>query len=135
VHFDAALNLVWFALGVLACVGAIRAMRRYDGFRIAGTILVVAALLFPYISATDDVVRIEHLRGETSHSSSSHRTPNDDLIRLYQTMDTPLVAAVLKVLVSLFFVLLVVTSSARRIDRSAPFESGRSPPRLLPAFQ
>ena len=133
-HFDAALNLAWFALGVLACAGAIRAARRYDGFRIGGTILVVAALLFPYISATDDVVRIEHLRGETSHSSSSHRTPNDDLIRLYQTMDTPLVAAVLKVLVSLFFVHLVVTSSARRIDRSAPFESGRSPPRLAPAF-
>jgi len=134
VHFDAALNLVWFALGVLACAGAIRAARRYDGFRIAGTILIVAALLFPYISATDDVVRIEHLRGKINQSSSPHRTPNDDLIRLYQTMDTPLVAAVLKVLVSVFFVHLVVTSSARRIDRSAPFESGRSPPRLAPAF-
>ena len=133
-HFDAALNLVWFALGVLACAGAIRAARRYDGFRIAGTILIVAALLFPYISATDDVVRIEHLRGKINQSSSPHRTPNDDLIRLYQTMDTPLVAAVLKVLVSVFFVHLVVTSSARRIDRSAPFESGRSPPRLAPAF-
>ena len=133
-HFDAALNLVWFALGVLACAGAIRAARRYDGFRIAGTILVVAALLFPYISATDDVVRIEHLRGKASHSSSPHRTPNDDLIRLYQTMDTPLVAAVLRVLVSLFFVLVVATTPVHRIDRSAPFESGRSPPRLTPAF-
>jgi hypothetical protein len=133
VHFDAALNLVWFALGVLACAGAIRATRRYDGFRIAGTALVVAALLFPYISATDDVVRIEHLRGKINQSSSSHHTPNDDLIRLYQTMDTPLVAAVVRVLISLFFVLLVVTARMHRIDRSAPFESGRSPPRLAPA--
>ena len=133
-HFDAALNLIWFALGILACAGAIRATRRYGGFRIAGTALVVAALLFPYISATDDVLRIEHLRGKINPSSSSHRTPNDDLIRLYQTMDTPLVAAVVRVLISLFFVLLVVVPPMHRIDRSAPFESGRSPPRLAPAF-
>jgi hypothetical protein len=134
VHFDTALNLVWFALGIFACASAVRVTRRYGGFRIAGTALVVAALLFPYVSATDDVLRIEHLRGKTSHSSSSHRTPNDDLIRLYQTMDTPLVAAVLSVFCTLFFVLLIGTSAARRIDRGAPFESGRSPPRLLPAL-
>ena len=132
-HFDTALNLVWSALGILACAGAVRATRRCGGFRIAGTVLIVAALLFPYISATDDVLRIEHLRGQSSHSTPSHRGANDDLIRLYQTMDTPLVCAVLRVSFVLFFILLVGTTVARRIDRSAPFESGRSPPRLLSA--
>jgi len=131
VHFDTALNSLWFALGVLACAGAIRVGRRYSGFRVAGIVLVVAALLFPYISATDDVVRIEHLRGQSSHSSSSQRGPTDDLIRLYQTMDTPLVCAVLRVSLTLFFVLLIGTSVVRRIDRIAPFESGRSPPQFL----
>jgi hypothetical protein len=131
VHFDTALNSIWFALGVLACAGAIRATRRFSGFRVAGIVLVVAALLFPYISATDDVVRIEGLRGQASHSSSSQRGPNDDLIRLYQTMDTPLVCAVVRLSLTLFFVLLIATSVVRRIDRSAPFESGRSPPRFL----
>ena len=130
-HFDTALNLVWFVLGILACASAIRATRRYGGFRIAGTALVVAALLFPYISATDDVLRIEHLRGNSSHSSSSQGGASDDLIRLYQTMNTPLVCAVLRVSFILFFVLLVATWVAQRIDRSAPFKSGRSPPRLL----
>jgi hypothetical protein len=131
VHFDTALNSIWFAMGVLACAGAIRATRRSGGFRVAGIVLVLAALLFPYISATDDVVRIERLRGQTSHSSSSPRSPNDDLIRLYQTMDTPLVCAVVRLSLTLFFVLLIATSVVRRIDRSAPFASGRSPPRLL----
>ena len=129
-HFDTALNSLWFALGILACAGAIRATRRYSEFRLAGIVLVAAALLFPYISATDDVVRIEHLRGQSSHSSSSQRGPTDDLVRLYQTMDTPLVCAVLRVSLTLFFVLLITTSVVRRIDRSAPFESGRSPPQF-----
>jgi hypothetical protein len=133
VHFDTALNSIWFAMGALACAGASRATRRSSGFRVAGIVLVVAALLFPYISATDDVVRIEGLRGQSSHSSSSQRGPTDDLIRLYQTMDTPLVCAVVRLSLTLFFVLLIATSVVRRIDRSAPFESGRSPPRFLSA--
>lgn len=135
-HFDTALNLVWSALGIFACAGAVRATRRYGGLRIAGTVLIVAALLFPYISATDDVLRIEHMRGQSSqsHSSPAHRGANDDLMRLYQTMDTPLVCAVLRVSLTLFFVLLIWTAVVRRIDRNAPFESGRSPPRMLPVF-
>ena len=132
-HLDTALNLVWFTLGFFACAGAIRATRRSGGFRVAGTALVVAGLLFPYISATDDVVRIAHLQGQSSQSSPSPRGPNDDLIRLYQAMDTPLVVAVLRVSLTLFFVLLVFAFVVRRIDRNAPFESGRSPPWLLPA--
>jgi hypothetical protein len=133
VHFDTALNSIWLALGILACARAVRATRRSNGFRVAGVVLLLAALLFPFISATDDVVRIEHLRGQSNHSSSSQRGPTDDLIRLYQTMDTPLVCAVLRVSLTLFFVLLIATSVVRRIDRSRPFESGRSPPRFLSA--
>jgi hypothetical protein len=130
VHFDTALNLIWLAMGIFAFAGAVRATRRHAGTRIVGAALIVAALLFPYISATDDVLRIEHSRSQNTHSSSSQRGASDDLIRLYQTMDTPLVCAALRVFLTLFFVLLVWTTALRRIDRDTPFESGRSPPAL-----
>jgi hypothetical protein len=45
-------------------------------------------------------------------------------------MDTPLVSDVKHVVLTLFFVSLVAAVISRRITRSAPFESGRSPPSL-----
>jgi hypothetical protein len=99
---------------------------------IIGVALVVAAL-FPYISATDDVVRVEQLSGQHGHPYSGKRGPNDDLIRLYQTLDTPLVCSTCQVSLTLLFILLVVALVTRRIDRCAPFESGRSPPRFVAA--
>jgi hypothetical protein len=126
VHFDTALNLAWLVIGIFAFLGAAKGFASRP--RIASIALVVAALLFPYISATDDVLRIEHLRGQQKQTSPSQRAPNDDLIRLYQTMDTPMVPSAVQVSVTLFFVLLVITPAAYRIFRNAPFESGRSPP-------
>jgi hypothetical protein len=94
-----------------------------------GVALIVAAL-FPYISATDDVLRIEQLNSHQSGTDSSHRGPHDNLIRLYQTMDTPLVSDIKHVVLTLFFVSLVAAVISRTITRNAPFESGRSPPSL-----
>jgi hypothetical protein len=137
VHFDTTLNLVWLSVGTIALASTLRTTFRRRTFQknvpawlhIVGVALIVAAL-FPYISATDDVVRVEQFSGQHGHQSSGKRGPNDDLIRLYQTMDTPLVSSACQVSLTLFFVLLVVAFVTRRIDRSAPFESGRSPPRF-----
>ena len=128
-HFDTALNLSWLVIGMLAFAAVVLTTRRRTGSRIAAAALIIAALLFPFISATDDVVRIEHWRGQATHSNSQ-RGPNDDLVRLYQTMDTPLVCTVLGVSLTLFFVLFVWAGAVQRLDRSAPSESGRSPPAL-----
>jgi hypothetical protein len=138
VHFDTTLNLVWLAVGTIALASIVRVTLRRRKIQkdtrawlhIIGVGLIVAAL-FPYISATDDVVRVEQFSGQHGHPFSGKRGPNDELIRLYQTLDTPLVSSTCQVSLTLFFILLVVALVTRQIDRSAPFESGRSPPRLL----
>jgi hypothetical protein len=89
--------------------------------------LIVTAL-FPFISATDDVLRIEQIAGQHQSPYSSQRGPNADLLRLYQIMETPLVGAVAEISVTLVFILFVVNHLIQLIDRTAPFESGRSPP-------
>jgi branched-subunit amino acid ABC-type transport system permease component len=137
VSFETALNCIWLALGATALASTTRTAYRHSrqkksasaSLHVIGVALIVAAL-FPYISATDDVLRIEQLNSHHSRTDSSHRGPHDNLIRLYQTMDTPLVSDVKHVVLTLFFVSLVAAVISRRITRSAPFESGRSPPSL-----
>ena len=104
-----------------------RPLRGPAWLHIVGAALIIAAL-FPFISATDDVLRIEQIKSHQQSPYSSQRGPNDDLLRLYQVMETPLVSVAAEISLTLFFVLFVVDPVARRIDRSAPFESGRSPP-------
>ena len=64
---DTALNLLWLALGVFALASTLRSRRHRAGFahvpvwlHVCGVALIIAAL-FPYISATDDVLRIQHM--------------------------------------------------------------------------
>jgi hypothetical protein len=140
VPFETALNFLWLSLGVLALASTIRSTYRQRSkkgrtpawLHIVGVALIVAAL-FPYISATDDVLCIEHFSSQQKPGNAGQKSQNDDLIRLYQTIDTPLVAAVKQISLTLFFVVLVVALVARRIDRHPPFESGRSPPSALTA--
>jgi hypothetical protein len=138
VQFDAALNLIWFVFGAFALAGTVRVKLRRGStvnrgsawLHICGVALIIAAL-FPYISATDDVLRIQHtnVQQNPDHSrQTGKKAPNDALIRLYETMDTPLVCAVRQISFTLFFVCLVVTPVLRRFDRSMPFLAGRSPP-------
>jgi len=94
---------------------------------IVGVGLIVAAL-FPYISATDDVVRIEHFSSQHDSHHTGKQTKTDDLVRLYEAMDTPLVCPVSEVALIFFFVSLVFAPLARLIEHIAPFEAGRSPP-------
>jgi hypothetical protein len=47
--------------------------------------------LFPYISATDDIVRVEQFSSE--HAPQQHHPTKQDnaknLVRLYETLDSP----------------------------------------------
>jgi hypothetical protein len=137
VQFETALNVAWLLLGALALAcTAQAAFRRQTRERrapawlhIVGVGLIVAAL-FPYISATDDIVRIEHFSSQHLPHHSGKQNKTGDLIRLYETMDTPLICPVAEVALIFFFVSLLFTPLARRVERIAPFEAGRSPPLL-----
>lgn len=134
-QFETALNLAWLLFGALALACTTHAtFRRKDGERrapawlhIVGVGLIVAAL-FPYISATDDIVRTEHFSSQHEPHHAGKQNKTDDLVRLYETMDTPWVCPVVEVALTFFFVSLVFAPMARHIQRIAPFEAGRSPP-------
>jgi hypothetical protein len=135
VQFETALNLAWLLFGALALACTTHAtFRRKDRERrapawlhIVGVGLIVAAL-FPYISATDDIVRTEHFSSqhEPHHAGTQNKT--DNLVRLYEAMDTPWICPVAGIALTLFFVSLLFTPLAKRIERIAPSEAGRSPP-------
>jgi hypothetical protein len=135
VHFDTALNLAWLLLGGLALARTVRVTlcqtdvtaSKSRCLHIVGVGLIVAAL-FPYISATDDVLRIEHFKAQHDSRHSTKQTPNDDLMRLYETTDSPLVCRVCRVALVLCFISIVFTPVARLIERIAPLHAGRSPP-------
>jgi len=148
VHFEAALNLIWVALGLAALALAgrnvLKRRRAIEGsgpshgapawLHIVGVALIVVAL-FPYISATDDLLRIEHFHATADQQQTNlpgKHSRTDNLIRLYETMDTPLVCAVCEISLVFFFIALVFVPVARLVERCQPQESGRSPP--LPAF-
>lgn len=134
-QFEAALNVVWLLLGVWALAfTAHAAFRRKPAYRrasawlhVVGVGLIVAAL-FPYISATDDVVRIEHFSSQHDSHHSGNQSKTDDLIRLYEAMETAWVSPVSQAPLIFFFIALVFVPLVTLIERIAPFEAGRSPP-------
>lgn len=135
-HFDQALNLLWVLLGFLALAGTAAAVLRRAPSRrrspawlhIVGVALVVIAL-FPYFSATDDVLRVEHFNSQHEHADHpGKKSANDSLMRLYQAMDTPLVCSTFAVLLTFLFAWFIVVPSLLSIERAVPFRAGRSPP-------
>lgn len=143
-HFDTALNLIWALLGFLA-LGSVSHSNFYrtldeshrsKRLHLIGLGLIVVAL-FPYVSATDDVLRIEHYRvqHETGVQDSAHPDTStgsqaqlNDLMRLYEAMDSPLMCRVAEIAFVLAFLALVFSAATRPTYRSAPGCSGRSPP-------
>lgn len=138
--FDIALNLVWACLSLLALAGALRVCsvaRREAGrsrwLLVIGVALIVVAL-FPYVSATDDVLRID--RYTSSHSQSNGSQSNqgkqnsktNDLVRLFETIDTPILCRVAGFSFVFVFFALVAQLFTSGIDRSSPFRAVRSPP-------
>jgi hypothetical protein len=140
VSFETSLNLVWLLLGIIALTCTIRStyskrvfyVPRRAWLHIVGTGLIVAAL-FPYISATDDVLRIEHFSEQQKQAGTSRNSQTNNLMRLYQTLDTPVIADARHVTLTFFFVMLVSTLLVQLIDRSTPLQSGRSPPCFIQA--
>jgi len=141
VHFDTALNLVWLLLGFIALASTVRAAIRKSGtnhtsawLHVIGVALIVATL-FPYISATDDLVRSEALstQQDQSHSPSGKKSPNDNLIRLFETLDSPLACETCIFMLTFLAMWVISLPLARRDGRIAPACAGRSPP-LLSGF-
>jgi hypothetical protein len=135
VHLDTTLNAVWLLLGLLALAMSIRTAsrcrssgRRWPKCLHAVIVAVIVSALFPYISATDDFVRVEHFTPRHHDQTSHHSKQGDNLLRLYEVMDAPLVCEVQRVLLTLLFIGLVVVPVAAGVDRIAPLIAGRSPP-------
>ena len=136
--FDTALNALWVVLGAIALVWTLSAHYRSAPNTSAGAtslhvirLALVLAALFPYVSATDDVLRIQTLDQQHDQGHPAKQTQNQSLIRLYETMDTPLVCRVQEITFVLFFVTLVTAPILKWSSRSEPAESGRSPPLLV----
>lgn len=139
-QFDVTLNVAWLSLSLLAlCIAARLAFRRDRPSRaprwllLVGVGLVVTSL-FPYISASDDVVRMDGSalqQASTGHQQTttpSGERRNQNLIRLYETMDAPLVCRIACVALTFYFVALICTHTVQSIERTAPQLAGRSPP-------
>jgi hypothetical protein len=133
VPLDLTLNVVWLLLGVLALAISFGMSSRRPGSRrwqLARIILVLAAL-FPFVSATDDILRVEHYTSDHDGQHSHGRTPNDDLVRLYEAMDAPVIAQASGIAFVLLFVSFVTIAATTLLTRVAPYAAGRSPPYLL----
>ena len=139
--FDTVLNLAWLLLGVFALASTVRAKSggsaakpcRAKWLHLVGVALILAAL-FPYISATDDILRIEHFNAQHPRDhrhQPNKRSQNDELMRLYETVDTPLLCKTCALALVLCILSLVFIATPRAIDRIAPLQAGRSPPSLL----
>ncbi len=130
-QFDAALNLIWLTLGVCALASTVSPGAPVR-LHVCGVALIIAAL-FPYISATDDVLRIQHMDAQqTKHhqGDSGKKAPNESLIRLYEAMDTSVVCEVQSISLVLLFVAMVIAPLLKAVDAKTPRSAGRSPPSL-----
>jgi hypothetical protein len=134
VAFETILNAVWLLLGFSA-IGVILARSRQGrspALCCIGVALIVATL-FPVISASDDVIRIQHLERvhESQHQdsrSTGHKRTTDSLIRLYEAMESPLAMTPVRVSFVLFFVFLTIPLCQANARHSTIAQSGRSPP-------
>jgi hypothetical protein len=136
-EFDGTLNLAWALLGTLALVRTLCASRRAARqssrhrqlFEAVGVASIIIAL-FPFISATDDVLRTKQFTSQ--HEKQQNPTErHNDLFRLFETADHSLVTRCSLVGLTLVFLEVVVVEPCSRGTRSAPLISGRSPPAFV----
>ncbi len=137
--FESSLNAIWILLGICALTSTIRytwAKQAAQSKRRAWPHVVCAGLivaaLFPYISATDDLLRVAHF-SDQKLCTTSRTNQTNELMRLYQAMDTPIIAEVRRAGLVLFFVVFVTPLQVQQIDGAAPRQGGRSPPAGIPA--
>lgn len=141
-QFDATLNIAWAVLGLFALTATARVALRERGRRNAPRWLLIVALivtaLFPYISASDDIVRMGHVPDayisdatasiSDSHSQDKNRNQTDDLLRLYETLDTPLVCRLIAIAFCFLLIAFILALNCARVTRTVPETAGRSPP-------
>jgi hypothetical protein len=134
-QFDAILNLAWAVLGALAllrtfCASrrvARQSSRRRQLFEAVGIASIIIAL-FPFISATDDVLRVEQYAAQHQQSPGGHHS---DLIRLFETADHSLVTGCSQIGLTLVFLELVLVLPYSCASRVTPLSAGRSPPSFV----
>ena len=139
-HFDTALNLAWLLFGAIALAITLGLSRRVSSgkgvlsgwLHLIGMAAIIVAL-FPYISATDDILRIEHFNTQQEHQRGDKHSSSDDLLRLYETLDSPLLGNFCRIILTLIFVSFLAVPVHKLVRRSIPLEAGRSPPLLCPA--
>jgi hypothetical protein len=133
-QFDSILNLAWAFLGTLALLYTVCASRpvvrhssrRRQLFEAVGVASIIIAL-FPFISATDDVLRVQQYTSQhhTRDSSGGH---HNNLQRLFEAADHSIVIPRSQVALTLAFLELLVFVPCSCTSRIAPLIAGRSPP-------
>ena len=139
-QFDTALNVVWLALGLIALASTARAalcrtprLKNSPAWLHIVGVALIAASLFPYISATDDALRAENFAAQHDQGHPGKHSRMDNLMRLYEAMDNPLLCEARKIILVVFFVSLVFTPAIRVVSRMVPHRAGRSPPSFATA--
>lgn len=141
-----ALNLIWLflaagALAVLACSEGRRSASRKSGIRRRVVcVFLVAISLFPYVSASDDLIGFAYLRSRLeTHNGWGHSLPENSkqrayttqLARLLQSLDDLQVTAFFALFFNLCFFGLVFLTRRFSQLRRLPIQSSRAPP-LIP---
>ena len=137
--FDVALNLAWLGLGSLILALTIGASRYLKGrnsvpywLRIAGAVAIAGAL-FPFVSATDDLVRMEAIASPTEHQDTRNTGSNNSLLHLYQATEAFLTSGAIRIPYTPVFFAIPRSIAPQSLGYVRLHIAGRSPPHL-PAF-
>jgi len=139
VAFESILNAAWLVMGIAALIVlCARSFKARNTVSCCIGVALIAATLFPIISASDDVIRIQHLErahqpGQNSGqnksgNTSGHKRTTENLIRLYEAMESPLVPVAVRVCFVLFFIFLVRPLCVANVLQRTMANGGRSPP-------
>lgn len=138
-HFDVALNVAWLFLGILTFVLMLRASRCVRSkavsrfwLRIAGAVAIVGTL-FPYVSATDDLVWLEASNTRSEHQdsrSTGSSNSNSGLLSLYHVSQSSVGSGTVRVACVLVFLAMTIAPILRTFSYVSLRPAGRSPPDL-----
>ncbi len=134
--FESILNAAWLWMGIIALIVlCARSFKARNTVSCCIGVALIAATLFPIISASDDVIRIQHLErahqaGQNTgqNGNSGHKRTTENLIRLYEAMESPLVPAAVGISFVLFFIFLIRPLCVANVQQRTMASGGRSPP-------
>ena len=140
--FDTALNVLWFAIGVVALLALFFSERRKGPGNETGrvrrliAVLLTTVSLFPCVSATDDEFCFSLLQTSSGkHGGVGAPLPEDAkdhvgqcLARVLQSLDHYQVSSAYSFSVSFWFIGLVLLATKLVSVRDLLYRAGRSPP-------